>query len=645
MKKTLLIMAFLVFLLALGGALAEEISIDEAHFPDQTLRAAVMSRFDSDRSGSLSDAERNDVLSVTIVEAGVKSLKGLELFPNLEKILCYNNRLTSLDLEGMPSLLELNCSVNPIGSLDVSGFPNLEILYCGECGLTSLKVDQNSRLQMLFCQNNQLTSLNTEGLTALTYLNCSGNRLTSLNAAAMPALEDLVCNDNRLTSLNLDENIYMNTLNCERNQLSVSAVDGAFDLNTLPGFELIRSQDFTGGDLNGSVLTVKQSEKIYYKYACGAGYNCTFILDVIVTSSGAQGLPIDDAHFPDGVFRTYVYETLDKNRDGVLSDAERNAVTMISVNEKEIRSLQGVEYFPALERLNCISCKLKSLDVSALSQLKSLSCNRNALETLNVSRNGELTRLECENNSLTSLDLSGNPKLQHLGCSGNRLEFLDLSRNPALEEAWCQNDWLTELDLSHNPELKYLDCYGNFLTTLDVSKNAKLQTLSCGDCRITWLDVSHNTALTTLYGDQRRLALESVNGKFDLNAWPGFDVTKSSNWTVGSVSGHILTVPGTCKVTYDYDCGGGHTITCTVQVNDYIVEDDPAEKPGNVTGDPDGTVDGRDVLRLAKFLAGDGVQINRKAADVNADGAVDGRDLIRLARYLAGDPVELKQAQ
>jgi hypothetical protein len=55
----------------------------------------------------------------------------------------------------------------------------------------------------------------------------------------------------------------------------------------------------------------------------------------------------------------------------------------------------------------------------------------------------------------------------------------------------------------------------------------------------------------------------------------------------------------------------------------------------------DGKVDGRDVLRLARFLAGHDVKISYKASDVTGDGNVDGRDLLRLARYLAGHDVKL----
>ncbi len=609
-------------LLCWTAALADEIPVDEAHFPDPALRTYILNHFDADKNGALDEAERNEVTAIAIYSAGVRSFQGIEVFPHLEKLDCIDNELTSLGVTDLPSLLELDCSENPLSSLDVSRFPNLEYLRCNSCGLTSLDVSQNSGLKYLYCAN---------------------NRLTSLNVRNLPRLTDLTCSGNRLTSLYLDENEDLLNLNCEGNQRSVQAVDGAFDLSTLPGFELIRSQDFTGGELNGSVLTVKKNEKVYYTYACGAGFSRTFILDMIVTTSQpVQGLLIDDEHFPDGAFRAYVYDNLDTDHNGALSDAERNAVTRIIINQKSLSSLQGIEYFPALELLSCSSCGLKSIDVSALPKLQTLNCNSNGLSSLDVSGNRALTHLECSNNQLTRLNLNGNPGLRHLGCSSNPLGSLDLSHNPALEEVWCEYDQLSALDVSQNPNLAYLDCFGNFLTVLDVSQNQKLATLMCGDCRLAALDVSRNPALTTLYGDQRTLMIEAYNKQFDLNTLPGFDVTKSSNWTVGTVSGHILTVPDVCKVTYDYDCGRGKKITCTMRVN--LIMEDPADKPGNVNGDEAGAVDGRDVLRLAKYLAGEGVQINEKAADVNADGTVDGRDLIRLARYLAGDGVELKQA-
>ena len=62
--------------------------------------------------------------------------------------------------------------------------------------------------------------------------------------------------------------------------------------------------------------------------------------------------------------------------------------------------------------------------------------------------------------------------------------------------------------------------------------------------------------------------------------------------------------------------------------------------PGDVTGD--GKVNGFDLIRLRKYLAGEDVKIEAVNADVNGDGKVNGMDLIRLRRYLAGADVELQ---
>ena len=69
---------------------------------------------------------------------------------------------------------------------------------------------------------------------------------------------------------------------------------------------------------------------------------------------------------------------------------------------------------------------------------------------------------------------------------------------------------------------------------------------------------------------------------------------------------------------------------------DSVTLDNPfASEPVVVRGDAndDGTVDGRDVIRLMKYLVG-GASINQANSDVNEDGAIDGRDVIRLMKWL-----------
>ena len=61
--------------------------------------------------------------------------------------------------------------------------------------------------------------------------------------------------------------------------------------------------------------------------------------------------------------------------------------------------------------------------------------------------------------------------------------------------------------------------------------------------------------------------------------------------------------------------------------------------PGDTNSD--GTVDMRDALTLLKHLAGWGVKIDMKAANVNGDSGVDMRDALTLLKYLAGWGVKL----
>ena len=70
-------------------------------------------------------------------------------------------------------------------------------------------------------------------------------------------------------------------------------------------------------------------------------------------------LPIDEAHFTSEAFREYIYETYDKDRDGMLSAKEREAVKEIDLQSfGEMRflneTLDGFEQFPCLDRKSVV---------------------------------------------------------------------------------------------------------------------------------------------------------------------------------------------------------------------------------------------------------------------------------------------------
>ena len=190
------------------------------------------------------------------------------------------------------------------------------------------------------------------------------------------------------------------------------------------------------------------------------------LLPVFSVPALADGdVTIDSTNFPDENFRAYVADNFDASGDGKLSESERNAITEMNVSDMGISSLKGIEFFPALEWLECGSNNLTSPDVSQNTALERLECYSNNLTSLDVSQNTALEWLICGSNSLTSLDVSQNTALKYLYCGSNNLTSLDVSHNTALRDLYCQSNNLTSLDVSHNRALTYLICDSNNLTT------------------------------------------------------------------------------------------------------------------------------------------------------------------------------------
>ena len=304
-------------------------------------------------------------------------------------------------------------------------------------------------------------------------------------------------------------------------------------------------------------------------------------------------------NFPDEEFRRFLKECCDKNGDGKLDVDIKNMTIPTSY---AIKSLEGIRFFEDLEKLDCHGIGLTTLNVGKNFKLKELDCSQNqlkksvdilssGLKKLNCSNNeltymnlgilyglnleevdcsnnnitnivmdsvGELVKFDCSNNELTALDVSRCYQLKQLNCSVNQLVELDVKNQTNLTLLDCHHNELTELDVSRNQNLASLTCDGNQLTTLDLSKNNSLSHLSCAENRLACVDFSHMVGSTINADGNRRPIAVRTDGKFDLATLPGFDVSKATNWTGGSVSDTTLSVnAGVEEVSYQYDCGKG----------------------------------------------------------------------------------------
>lgn len=391
------------------------IAINETNFPDANFRSYLVSASFNNKDHDVNYLSEDELKAATTLNVGnrsIKNLKGIEHFRWLET---------------------LNCSNNSLGSLDVTYNSALTTLNCHSTGLTSLDVTLNKELKTLTCYDNPLTSLDVSYNSALTTLDCHSNRLTSLDVTKNTELKVLKCHNNSLTSLNPYCNTKLDTLWCYGNQINISSMSTL--VNTL--------RTFTSG--NGIFRVVKSSSSGTDNIITTAQVTTATNKGWKVQNEGGSTyagnntlIPINEANFPDKNFREYIkdasfnYENDNEEAKNNLSIEELAEVKTLSMDQKNIGDLTGIEYFTELTYLSVDKNSLTTLNISNNKKLQHLYCAENQLTSLDVSNNPELNVLSCRDNNLTSLDVSNHTSLNNLNCSGNGLTSLDVSNCPAL---------------------------------------------------------------------------------------------------------------------------------------------------------------------------------------------------------------------
>lgn len=252
----------------------------------------------------------------------------------------------------------------------------------------------------------------------------------------------------------------------------------------------------------------------------------------------SEVVEINSTNFPDPDFLQYVKDNIDTEdttgqKDGKLSQAERDAVTEINIDNKNCTDLTGIAYFANLTELDCSDNQLTTLDVSKNAKLRILRCYNNGMEKLNLGDITHLTLLNCDDNNLTELDVSKNPDLKDLECRENKLRRVVIGKKYSLTTLYLRGNQLTSLDLS---------------TTRDI-----------------W-------NLDNLW--QRRAIDVNEDGTFDLSSFlpEGFDEDKTSAWLGCDKSGSILKV-NSHRVRYLYNTGstynGQKRMTVILAVNQH----------------------------------------------------------------------------
>lgn len=211
-----------------------------------------------------------------------------------------------------------------------------------------------------------------------------------------------------------------------------------------------------------------------------------------------NGTVINAANFPDKVFREYVTKLEQKsfNGDGALSSSEIQDIRKITVHGAS--SLTGIEYFTALQALDCSNGSLTQLNLSKNTKLKELNCANNRLTQLDLSKNAKLAKLDCSNNYLTKLDLRNNTKLQKLNCRSLYLQEVYLKRDATLGS--IQKYDVTKI------------IYGNAGSSTKIKLNKSKATLQLGKSIRLKVKGSTSGLRLTWYSSKTGIARVSSNG-------------------------------------------------------------------------------------------------------------------------------------
>ena len=366
-------------------AAEELIAVNAANFPDDTFRNYISSEFDKDGNGYL-DSDETFSNKIKLYQIGeIKSLKGIELFKdlerfeasyctlpesidfsqneNLEMISIYNTNLSSLNISRNLKLEDLNLYENNLAGIDVSSNTNLKFLTVSyNSGITSIDVKNNPNLETFSMGNTNISSIDLSNCPNLKSFDCKETPITSLDLSANTMLEKI--------------DIYK----CNMGTLDISKNTALKEINA-------REAGLTELDLSGHTAL----ERLYLRYN-----------DIAV---------IDTSYCPN---LRYLY-------------VDRNPITYLYVTNS-----------PLLEILSFDQCDgVTEIDLSNNPLLESLDTNEK-ITRLDVTNCPKLSRLDCRGSEITELDLSNNKELNTLlidSCS--KITNIDLSNNPLLDTLWC----------------------------------------------------------------------------------------------------------------------------------------------------------------------------------------------------------------
>ena len=190
------------------------------------------------------------------------------------------------------------------------------------------------------------------------------------------------------------------------------------------------------------------------------------LLSLLFTFSiQAQIINIPDVNFKAKLIALGV----DDNGNGEIEMAETVMVSTLFLQNSNISSLEGIQYFTELDWLDCSGNNISDLSVlNSFPYFYTLECSNNNLTNLDLSNFYSITNLYCSYNQLTSLDLSNTLyTVINVVASNNNLITLNIKNGTAgVNGLYIENNPnLSHVCVNDNQEAFYVSYFQSASTT------------------------------------------------------------------------------------------------------------------------------------------------------------------------------------
>ncbi|MCP6875169.1 leucine-rich repeat protein [Listeria monocytogenes] len=388
-----------------------------------------------------------------------------------------------------------------------------------------------------------LTGINL--LSKLAYLSMSGNQISDISALnGLANLSNLNVSSNQITSFNLNAN------------------------SNLP---MLNTVDIRSNDLN-NINVQDQSKLRTIKCDTGSSSELTEVMlknlpTLIAASNGSNQVKDDIAFLSTPGLSKVILENLPSTSSSVQLDRcvieelvinNLPKVSIVTINNNKITTLEGLEDLAALTSLNAGNNELTEIEsMHAFPKLQTLTLISNKLTSIILNQataNGtpNLTSIDSRSNDLTKIDIQDQPKLTKIICdTGSSAELTELTlRNlPELIAASNGSNAVSDdIAFSATPGLSKVTLENLLATNVTIQlDHCVIEELVINNVPQVAFIYINNNKITTLEGLGNLTAVTNLNAEnnelTELENIPAFPKLK----TLTVNNNHICVLPTSLK--------------------------------------------------------------------------------------------------